>query len=398
MKDNSVIIKAVGDIAPGNIITNGSGIVEISKKYGCHYLFEKIKNELANADLVLGNLEGTFSQFCKTKDIRLCGLPEMAFALHDAGFHVLSVANNHVLDHGSQIFEETIYHCQTAGLMVCGLKGDRDYFSQPIIIQRNGLTIGILAYNWIGFQDSGNAGNYIATIHDGIVNYSWIRDRERDLRARSQMQFRNKGIISDIRKLRRQVDILILMPHWGYEWTIYPPYGVTLEARSFINAGVDLILGSHPHVPQGIEMFNNKLIAYSLGNFLFERAAQKYRHGMMLSCIISPCSIPEYTISIIDRDKHFRPKVISDKAAASTIENIQKSSNAIISGNARVLLDDDAMYKEYEKGYNYLKFIRIIYLARMMLHQPSIIIPVIKKFINLMNIFILKIRGKKVRW
>ncbi len=398
MKEGRIHIKAVGDISPGDCTINGLGILSISKKYGCNFLFENIRNELRTCDLLLGNLEGTLSNRCMTEDLRLCGLPDMAFALRGAGFDVLSMANNHVLDHGSEIFKETVSHCQEAGLMICGLRGNAEYYCQPVIIDKYGLKIGILAYNWVGLEEDHQSGDYIANVHDGIVNYTWNRNRELDVEVRKRIQLKNKDVIADIKKLRAHVDKIILMPHWGYEWTIYPPYGVTLEARSFIDAGADLILGSHPHVPQGIENYNNKIVAYSMGNFLFDSSTTKFRHGMIVDCILARYSNPDYNLSFIDRDTVFRPEVASIETSVRNMKMIEKSNAAVTAPDAQQILDDDLIYREYEKQYNILKIIKIVYFLKIMPHHPSTILPVLKKLLGLIRIILLRILGNKVRW
>jgi len=396
MNKNSIEILTVGDIAPGDCSIPGFGIKSISDKYGCDYLFSNIKKELENKDLLLGNLEGSLSQFSREKELRLCGLPEMAHTLRNIGFDVLSVANNHVLDHGPEIFKETISHCQQAGLMICGLRGNAEYYSQPVIIEKKGLKVGILAYNWVSSESVDTAGEYIAQVYDGTVNYSWIRNS--NIEARNSTEIKNKNVIDDIRKIRNHVDVVILMPHWGYEWIIYPPYGLTIEARSFIDAGADLIVGSHPHVPQGIDAYNNKLIIYSLGDFLFDSATRMYNHGMMIRCRLSPGAINYYSLLFVERDNNYRPRIASLETTIKYYKSVQKSSTACIKPDAKIFLNDDKIYKQYERIYNTLRLLKILKLCLMMLHRPFIIRIVGKKIFDLMKVIFMRIQGKKVRW
>lgn len=394
----SLSIKAVGDIAPGDSSISGLGICALTKRYGCDFLFQEMRQKLGNSDLLIANLEGVISQRSLTNDLRLCGLPGMARALRRLGFDVLSLANNHAFDHGPDILKETILHCENVGIKVCGLLGASDYYSQPLIIEKNLVTVGILAYNWIGLENAGDIGKYIATVEDGIVNYSWKRDSAKDRKARTIIKEKNKHVISDLRKLRDDVDILILMPHWGYEWTIYPPYGVVLEARSFIQAGADLIIGSHPHIPQGLETYNNGLIIYSLGNFLFDSVSDKFKYGMMLECEISPGSIDNYSLHFVKRDDKFRPEPVSDEEAAENMLIINKSSRAITSDRAEQLLDDDLIYHEFERQYNNLKYQKVIFLLKNLLRHPFLIKPTFDKILNFIYLIVLRVKGKKIRW
>jgi poly-gamma-glutamate synthesis protein (capsule biosynthesis protein) len=398
MGNNKIRIKAVGDIAPGDFIAPGLGVLSITNRYGCDFLFNNIRADLDGGDLLLGNLEGSLSHLCKKEDLRMCGLPEMALSLKKAGFDVLSMANNHVLDHGPEVFRETVIHCQQAGLMICGLRGTSGYYSQPVITEKNGSKVGILAYNWVGSENVERAGNYIAQIYDGVVNYSWSRDRDRDVKARYAIETKNRHVINDIKELRRHVDILVVLPHWGYEWIIYPPMGVILEARTFIDAGADLILGSHPHVHQGVEIYKNKIVVYSLGNFLFDSFSKRHGSGMLIDCTLSPGEMPEYEISILDRDVFFRPGLATTEAVARHIEQVRKSSAAIADPDARLLLEDDLIYKEHEQVYNRSKYNKAFLLLRMAICHPSTIGIFGQKILNLLKVIILRIQGKKVRW
>jgi gamma-polyglutamate biosynthesis protein CapA len=391
-------IKAVGDIAVGDCIIDGIGISSLSKKYGCDFHFSQINTFLQNSDLLLGNLEGTLSQRSYSEDLRLCGIPEMAMALKKTGFDVLSLANNHVLDHGKDIFNETSQHCLNAGILLCGLRDNNSYYSKPLIIRKEGYTIGILAYNWIGLEDSNHQSENIASIYDGIVNYTWNRDPQADFDTRTNLHLHNKEVFSDINKIRKQVDIVILMPHWGYEWTIYPPYGVVLEARNFIDAGVDIIIGSHPHVPQGFELYKNKLIIYSLGNFLFDSTTNKFRYGMVVDINWSKNGLINYIPTIIDRDNLFRPTLASPKTSLEEMINIYKSCAAISSLYAPKLLDDELLYREFELQYGILKKTKIIFLFKMLIFHPKIIKPLFKKIMGLLKLLTLRLFGKKVRW
>lgn len=393
-----ILVKAVGDIAPGDSIAPGLGVLSITKRYGCDFLFTNISSCLNGGDILLGNLEGPLSHRCKNEDLRMCGLPEMALSLKRTGFDALSVANNHVLDHGPDVFQETVIHCKQAGLMICGLRGEAGYYSQPVITEKNGLKVGILAYNWVGSEHVKPIGDYIAQIYDGVVNYSWSRDRDQDIKARIAIESKNKHVIDDIKELRRHVDFLVVMPHWGYEWIIYPPLGVILEARTFIDAGADLILGSHPHVHQGVEIYKNKLIVYSLGNFLFDSLSKRYGSGMLIGCALSPGKIPEYEISILDRDDFFRPQLALEKIAAKNMELVRSSSSAIGNPKARHLLEDDLLYKEYEKEYNKMRYHKVLSLLRMAFCNPFILATLGQKILNFLNVIILRMQGKKVRW
>jgi len=327
----------------------------------------------------------------------MCGLPEFASALKRAGFDVLSVANNHVLDHGEEIFYETISICRQAGLRICGLRGTNEYYSEPVILNRKGMEIGILAYNWVGIEDS-RICDHIAAVEDGVVNYTWHRDKNIDFRARENIRTKNRHVIQDIKKLRKEVDILVVMPHWGYEWTIFPPYGVTLEAKSFVEAGADLIIGSHPHVLQGLETYQDRLIAYSLGNFLFGVISRKSTHGAILRCSIRAQAIENHKFILTRENRHYQPQCLDTKESALHILQVERSNKAVSSRNAASLLDDEFIYSKYEHQYRKLKLRVMFYLFINTFRYPDLIFAFIPKIINIANLIILRLKGQKVRW
>jgi len=397
--NNDLTIKAVGDIACGDCTIDGLGIGSLTKKYGCDYPFQNLNGILNNADILLGNLEGPLSKKCLTQGLRLCGLPEMAITLKNLGFDVLSVANNHVFDHGVEVFNETIEYCNDAGIEICGLRGKSGYYSEPVIIKKNSLTIGVLAYNWVGLEEvNDEVSQCIATVSDGVLNYTWNRDRVKDIQSRGNLLDKNKEVFNDISKLRPKVDVLVLMPHWGYEWSNYPAYGVVLEAHSFIEAGVDFIIGSHPHVMQGVEKYKNGLIAYSLGNFLFDFSTKKYVSGMILESELISGKLKNYKPRFISWNEDYQPEEAFGSRREKYIELIDRSSRAISSVDSEQKLDDDIIYKEYEKKYNNLKLYNVIFLLKKLPTNPFLIKPIFGKFINLLGLIILHLKGKKVRW
>ncbi len=396
--DSAVYIKAVGDLCPGDFSVDGFGVGSLTKRKGCDYPFKSLDGALDGADILIANLEGVLSARCHNEYLPFGGLPEMAAALRAAGFGIVTLANNHAFEHGAEVLKETIYYCKEAGLKICGLRGKGPYYCEPVVIEKKGVSLGILAYNWVGLWDQVEIDKYLTTISDGLVNYTWDRDKEKDRQARQLIQEKNEYVIQDVKRLKNEVDGVILLPHWGYEWTIYPPYGVTLEARSFIDAGVDLIIGSHPHVAQGIEVYRDKVIAYSLGNFLFDPQPEEFFHGMVFECVMEKDRIVKYdyfAMASDDRCQPERPGAVEQEKFKQTIE---RSSAAIISATAEMELDDDLIYKEFEKGYNRRKVKKIKYLFVAMLKNPSMIKPIFRKVINLLELIFRRLQGQRVRW
>jgi poly-gamma-glutamate synthesis protein (capsule biosynthesis protein) len=395
---SSVRLVAVGDVSPGDCNIVGFGVCRMTKRFGSAFPFEKIREELGGSELLIGNLEGVLTNEVYRRDLRLAGLPEMARTLRELGFEVLSLANNHSFDHGRKVLEETIQHLESAGIKICGLRGQGPYYSKPVILNRNGLTIGILGYNWIGLEDPGDWGNYVAIVEDGVVNYTWNRDAVADEKHRQRLESRNTRVLADIRRLREEVDCVVLMPHWSYEWTTLPPYGVTLEARCFLENGVDLIAGSHPHVVQGVERQGDGLVAYSLGNFLFDAVTREWKFGMVLRCDLEAHRVGDFALSFVKRGNRFQVLPATEEETAENLAVIEHSSHAISSPDACRVLDDDKLYREYERQYNALKRTMILFLLLNVWREPLLLKPIWGKIKNLCSILWMRLRGKKVRW
>ena len=163
----------------------------------------------------------------------------------------VSLANNHVLDFGPEALLDTIALLDNNGIAHAGAGADEEQARQGALLSVNGLKVALLAYtrpapDWEYPQWAAGPGK------PGTVFY---RDREK--------------MLADVAGARFAADIVIVSMHWGNEYT----YQVSAEqkelGRLLIDAGADLVLGHHPHAPQGIELYRGKPIVYSLGNFLF---------------------------------------------------------------------------------------------------------------------------------
>jgi len=153
-----------------------------------------------------------------------------------AGFDVVNVANNHVLDRGESGCERLIGLLQTKGIETVGLQEAGR--SRPVILSRKGIKIGFLGYADYGFRT-------------GL------------------MPLRERIALRDVEDLRKRVDCVIVSLHWGYEYVEFPSPQQQRFAHRLIDAGAEMVIGHHPHVAQGTEQYQGGLIAYSLGNFQF---------------------------------------------------------------------------------------------------------------------------------
>ena len=237
----SSLIDSAKKINPKTIVFVGDmmldrGVEYLIKKNDVFYPWEKISPFLNNFDLVFGNLEGPIVKETKKfsdESLMFCFKEETIKGLVSANFSVLSLANNHTLN----MREE-------------GLKETRE----------------LLKENKIGF-----VGDPLACTQDFILEKDDLVFLAFDRTLRG---CEDKEVINTIGSVRKQNPdkFLILSLHWGAEYKLTSNAPLQQElAHQIIDAGADLIIGGHPHVVQEIEEYNNKLIFYSLGNFIFDQ-------------------------------------------------------------------------------------------------------------------------------
>lgn len=215
---------------------------------------------LAGADLTIGNLESTLSKAGAPRQggDSFGASPSVRAGLRLAGYDVLSLANNHTGDYGPQALVETVRRVRAGGFSPVGAGADLATASRPVVVERNGTTFGIVAFDAIGETPAAGPGA------PGVL--------------RVRMQPRTGPLVpadldrvADIvRDLRPQVDVVLVLPHWGTQYTHRTVRDQRVVARALVDAGADLVVGGHPHWVQGVESVPGGLVAYSLGNFVFD--------------------------------------------------------------------------------------------------------------------------------
>lgn len=206
--------------------------------------FEEILHILRNKDLLFGNLETALSETGERarKHHVIASPPEAARYLTDAGFDVLSVANNHSADLGAEGLQNTLHALEAHEILPIGASASPDR-QRPVIVERNGISVGFAGYT------TGRA-----TVFDGI----------------SVNRLVEEDIVLDIASLAGRCDHIAVSLHWGTEMAYYPsPQQIDLAHR-LVDAGATLILGHHSHTMQAVERYHGGLIAYSLGMFQFD--------------------------------------------------------------------------------------------------------------------------------
>lgn len=243
----TLTIHAVGDL--GLI----GSILERCRRGDGGYPFAGVREELARADIRFGNLEVPFlpegrrSEKPAVPD-SFVSRAEACPRLRAAGFDVVSLANNHTMDHGAVGLRTTLDALRAQGIRSVGAGENLAEARRPAVLARGGQRVGFLAY--------------------AVARGSWATE---DRPGVAPML--DDVIAADLRSLREQVEILVLSLHFGLMYTDYPQVADQRRLRGWIERGADLIVGHHPHVLQGVEEHGGGLIAYSLGDFVFDPRA-----------------------------------------------------------------------------------------------------------------------------
>ena len=224
------------------------------------YPLRHLRRRLARSDLTVGNLESTLSRAGAPTQggDSFAADPRAAGALVEAGFDVLGLANNHLGDFGSTALVETVARLRRAGLATFGAGAAPRRAWRPAVVTRNGVRFGFLGFNAIGETPE------VAPGRPGVVSVS-MPPRTGPL-DRSELD----RFLGAVRRLDRTVDVVVVLPHWGTQYTNRPEPIQYAVARELVSAGADVVVGGHPHWVQGAELLDGRLVVHSLGNFVFD--------------------------------------------------------------------------------------------------------------------------------
>ena len=243
---------------------------------------------LAGADYRIANLEAPIArqgQRLEPKFYTFRAHPRVLPRVQGR-FDAVSLANNHIGDYGVAALQETMLHLDAAGITHFGAGANLTAAHRPLWIERKGLKIAVLGYNEFiprSFEAGPNS--------PGIA---WSEDDQ---------------VISDLRAARAAgADLVIPFLHWGWEQEAQPNARQRLLARRLIDEGAALVVGGHPHVTQGVELYRDKPIIYSLGNFVFdgfdEPAAKR---GWLLKVQVDPAGVLAWRIHAAQIDADGTP-------------------------------------------------------------------------------------------
>jgi len=218
-------------------------------------VFGDLKDEIHAADIAFLNLEAPLSKRGTpiAKDGKpgkpgLRGHPDSIHAIADAGFNVVSLANNHVMDFGEDALADTMALCKSRGMATCGAGSDLRSAQEILVTEKQGARIAIVAVaeHQFGMASAGTAG--VAPL-DLIDNLHQLEDA------------------------KSRADLVFISIHGGNEFFAFPRPGLKKICRFFIDRGADGVICHHSHMPGVNETYKGKPISYSLGNLVFDHEA-----------------------------------------------------------------------------------------------------------------------------
>jgi len=259
------------------------------------YAFKNAESLFSLADANVANLEGPITSFgseaAKTNGMRFTINPSFVPELKER-FSVLSLANNHTLDFGEEGLRQT----------------------------KKNLSDGEITF-FGDYENRGDNVSAVATVNGvkfGFVGYH----------ALSGKNFNNA--ILDIKKLKETSDFVVVMPHWGEEYELLPSEYQRNEARLFIDAGADAVVGGHPHVIQPAETYKGKAIFYSLGNFVFDQYfSEDVMRGLAIRLEVKMTGQeikPSYEIIPVQNNKLSQPAPMESEPAGTLMDSFAANS------------------------------------------------------------------------
>ena len=272
---------------------------------------------LAAAEITVGNFESTLSTAGSPTQggDSFAASPRVIPGLRAAGFDLLSLANNHVGDYGGRALRQTLDRFDSAKIDTVGAGRDLAAARRSAVIQRDGVRVGFIAVDSIGESPA-------ATRNRAGTNRLNMPPRTGPLN-RTQL----RRITSDIRALNKRVDVVVVLTHWGTQYTHRPEPSQRVAARAFANAGADLVIGGHPHWVQGLEMAGSAVVVHSLGNFIFDMDFQtKTREGIFLETVLWGDRVKAVEPVAYVIDNSFTPRLTNGNRAQGILNDLWGSS------------------------------------------------------------------------
>jgi poly-gamma-glutamate capsule biosynthesis protein CapA/YwtB (metallophosphatase superfamily) len=307
-----VTVSVVGDIMLGREVG------EIAAAAGDPSLpLRPMQRRLSAADVTVGNLENTLSRAGAPTQggDSFAAPPSVRSGLRDAGFDVVGLANNHLGDFGDNALVETVRLLRDAGFATFGAGATATEARRPALVERSGVRFAFVGFNAIG--ETPEAGR----ARPGSDSVS-MPPRTGPLDRAELDRF-----LGRVRRLDDRVDVVVVMPHWGTQYTNAPEPIQVQVADELVRAGADVVVGGHPHWVQGASMVRGRLVVHSLGNFVFDMDFMPQTQvGVLLELTFWGAELKAADAVPYRMDGDFAPRVQSFEAGRSTLALMWETS------------------------------------------------------------------------
>ena len=306
-------ISCLGDLMPADTTyTMGTGIGSSMTKL-IEYYSDNGNNPFLNSDIVFCNLEAPLIINSGKVKLPFEGNPDVLHLLKILNISVVSVANNHVCDHGGEGFTQTTSLLKDNGFLQIG--SNQESISEIGWMEYKNKKLAFAAFNGI----------------DDHPECKLTAPLEREI------------LFNTLDEIKKQSpDFIIYSLHWGNEYITWPSLSQVDLAHELIDKGVNIIIGHHPHVVQPVEKYHGGVILYSLGNFLFDMLwSEKVRNGMKVDLIINDNKSIDYTIVPFRIRSDYTQDYSKDKVVFSILEKAGETLIMLQSGSR------DAFQKTY---------------------------------------------------
>lgn len=300
--EQSLVIIGLGDLLFDRQVARAI------KSEGIEDLFAGVAGSLTGGDIVIGNLENPLSLRgtpVKNKEYTFRGLPEAAGGMRNAGINMVSLANNHIMDYGPEALADTLDLLNQAGIAYAGAGANSAEAYKHTTFGVKGKKVAFFAYSAVVPE-----GSWATATRPGMAT------------TREKWSTR----LEAIEAASKENDYVIVSFHWGLEYEDHPQEYQRDFARRVIDAGADMVIGHHPHVIQGIELYKGRIIAYSLGDFVFDHYSRKTGETFILRTEFVGGEVSRVSITPVYADFKGKPAVVHGAEAQAILGRLKKIS------------------------------------------------------------------------
>ncbi len=305
-----------GAIVPGRCVQ-----AAVDERGNADFLYADVRDLISDADIAVGTLNAALSDFPPHKGcietFVLVGSSNNADAMAAAGFDVMSVATNHIKNCGltscgDRAFLDTMANLERVGIQAVGAGNNLAEAMQPVVIEKNGIRFGFVSLGEIesmAFASEDSPG--IAPLPEDFA----VAD---------------ENLRTAIAAAKEISDVVIVMPHWGSDYKDTPNYRQLHFDQVIVDAGVDLVIGNHSHVIQGMREINGIPVFYSLGSFVFDQDwSLETQQGIVVRITFQGKEILSYEVIPVHIDGDGHVQVAGPEEAAEILGRFQEISDKI---------------------------------------------------------------------